>query len=192
MKFTHAVSLAVLVAFAVPACATSGWNSHDALSADKIEMVMDDLGRQSEIEYHIPPENVPAVVRQAMDQLHPGGPFTGAEKEYNGGMLFYELTRVVDGMEMEVMFYPDGKLHSEELQVPEGSVPAIVRSTAQEALGGGTVTKWEEIRNYRRELYEYHVKITKAGMKYKVMIGLKGELLAIFREIPAEIEVETR
>jgi hypothetical protein len=189
MRIATSVLAAVLAAILLPACQSPGWKTDDALAADSLELVMDDLGMAADVEYHIPPEDVPAVVRQAMDRLHPGGPFTGAEKEYEGGLLYYELTREVDGMDIEAMFFPDGRLHSEEIEVPESTVPAVVREAAQNAIPGSTIRMYEEIRDSNRALYEYHVKSTRGGMNYKVMLGTTGQLLAIYREIEAEIEV---
>jgi hypothetical protein len=189
MKLTQALFVATVVAVTFPACASSGWSSMDALVAESVEMQVTDLGQMAEVEYHIRPDQVPAVVRQSMDKLHPGGPYTGAEKEYEGGSLFYELTRPVGGMEIEAMFTPEGKLHSEEIEVSQNKVPTVVQNRAKNAIAGATITKWEEIRDGEQLLREYHVKMTKGGMKYKVMITPTGRLVAVYREIPAEIEV---
>ncbi|MHC4471309.1 MAG: hypothetical protein ACYS99_10130 [Planctomycetota bacterium] len=166
----------------------SGLNTADALAAVKIEILIDEKGQMGEIEYHISPKGVPEAVKKAMDELHPGGPYTGAEKEVNEGVLYYELTREVEGLEVEAMFLPDGTLHQEEVQVAEEKVPEAVRKTVESAVSGATVKKWEEIRGPDRKLIEYHVKIAKGAKHYKVMIATDGKLLSVYREIPAELE----
>ncbi len=86
-------------------------NTQDALAADSVEIAISKAGYPVVIEYHIPPSQVPDVVKAAMDALHPGGKFTGAEKETIGGMTYYELARMVGGKEVEAMFYPNGALY---------------------------------------------------------------------------------
>jgi hypothetical protein len=188
---TIALATLVLVALVLlPACGSSArFSAEEAMGAQKVEMQFNAKGKLVEVEYHISPDQVPDTVRQAMDALHPGGRFTGAEKETHKGKLYYELTRVVMGMEVEAMFLPDGTLYQEEVQVREHTVPEAVRETARAALAGARVTKWEEIRDMDRKLIEYHVKMASGGMNYKVLIALDGKLINIYREIPAELEV---
>lgn len=168
--------------------AVPGWSNAEALHADSLEMQLDDTGRPLEIEYHVPPGDVPPDVRAAMDALHPGGRATAAEKEYVGGTLFWEVTKEIDGREVEAMFRPDGALHSEEIEVPEGDVPPAVVAAVHARLAG-TITKWEEIRDGQRRLVEYHAKLSAGDRKYKVVASTQGSVLRVVREIPAELEI---
>ena len=171
------------------ACASGGrWSETDARDAVLIEMQVDDSGKPREIEYHIAPDKVPAVVREAMDKLHPGGQATAAEKEYVGSDLYWELTKNIGGREIEAMFRPDGRLHSEEIEVAADGVPQPVRDAARNRLGG-TPTKWEEIHDADRKLVEYHAKGTANGQKLKLELGTDGKLQKVVREVPSEIEV---
>ncbi len=185
-------SAALLSLVALPAChgtRHAPWEKDSAAAARKIEVQVDATGRYREIEYHIAPDQVPAAVRKAMDQLHPGGPFDDAEKESDGGKVYYELSRKANGMEIEAMFLPDGSLHSEEIQIPMSKVPEAVRGRALSSMPGAQATKWEEIRDGRREVTAYHVKLSRGGDKYKVMFSADGTLEGMVREVPAEIEV---
>jgi hypothetical protein len=187
----HAVA-ALLTLGLVAAAGAAGhdlWDLDDARIATKVEIQVDKAGRILEIEFHVPPDAIPAVVRAAMDRLHPGGPFTDAEIERDGTGTYYELSRVVNGMEVEAMFTAGGELVSEEIQVAESSVPETVRSAVSRAYPGGAVAKWEEIRDKARQLVEYHVKLTFEGRKHKVMLDPAGALLRAVYEIPAEVEV---
>jgi uncharacterized membrane protein YkoI len=177
-----------ILAILLPACGGVRWSNEDALNAKKIEMAVDTMGKPTEVEYHISPAQVPEVVREAMDKLHPGGPYTGAEKEWNKGKLYYELTREVKGMEVEAMFTPDGQLFQQEIEVPASKVPAGVQTAARAALSGGKVKKWEEIRD-ADSLLQYHVKMERAGKHYKIMLTTAGRVTAVLREVPSEIEV---
>ena len=184
-----------LCTFLVPACNSSApdgnnpdWNNRDALAAESVEIQLDENARPVEVEYHILPAAVPANVMAAMDELHPGGRAVEAEKEFVGGVLYWEVTKEIDGLEIEAMFRVDGKLHSEELEVLSADVPEAVQQAVRERLGG-SVNKWEEIRNGQRDLVEYHAKVAADGMRYKIMLSPTGVVRGIVREIPAEIEV---
>lgn len=182
---------AAVAAVAFTGCGThhGKWESDHAAGARKLEVQVDKNGRHTEVEYHIPPGEVPGPVRAAMDQLHPGGPYEDAEREWDGGKLYYELARRVQGLEVEAMFSPDGQLHSEEIQVPMNKVPEAVRTAALSSLSGAQATMWEEIRDSKREVVEYHVKLSRGMDKYKAMLSTDGKLKGIVREVPAEIEV---
>ncbi|MHC5010121.1 MAG: PepSY-like domain-containing protein [Planctomycetota bacterium] len=166
-----------------------GWDIEAARNAVKFEIQVDESGKHTELEIHIPPEAVPQAVRDAMDQLHPGGPFTGAEMEWEGEAIFYELTREVGGFDVEAMFSPEGELHSAEIAVAESSVPQAVRDAIAAKYAGCAVNQWEEIRDGDQQLVEYHVKLTKDGKNHKVTVTTAGEVTAAFLEIPAEVEV---
>jgi len=178
--------------FVVAACRGTQWSADDAANCKSLEVQVDERGGMVEVEYHVAPSVVPATVQAAMDRLHPGGPFTAAEKEWNGGVLYYELSRTVQGMEVEAMFLPDGTLHSEEVQVPASKVPAAVQAGATAAVPGARVTKWEEIRDGNRQIVEYHAKATKGDQKYKIMVHRDGSVRGTVREVPSEIEVPVR
>ena len=161
----------------------------EARSARKIEIQVDARGGIVEVEYHADPASIPEIVRQAMDRLHPGGPFTDAERELNDGVLYYELSREVDGLEVEAMFTAGGELFSEEVEVRAGDVPQAIRDAITAHLPGGTVAKYEEIRNGSRELVEYHVKLDEDGRRHKLILSLEAQVMGDFLELVAEIEV---
>jgi len=165
----------------------ASWEIEEGLAARKIEVQTDAAGRPVEIEYHLDVEAVPATVRAAMDELHPGGKAVAAEKEWNGSTLFWEVSKEIDGREVEAMFHPDGTLHSEEIEVAVGSVPEAVQEAVRKRMGA-PATKWEEVRDGDRRLVEYHAKLTVDAKDYKVLVSSDGEVLGVYREIPAEIE----
>jgi hypothetical protein len=143
----------------------------------------------TEVEYHVDPGQVPSAVREAMDLLHPGGPFTDAEREYDGGELLYELSRSVDGLEVEAMFDAAGNLRSEEVQVRADQVPASVREAVSARFPGAPVHKYEEIRDGSRRLLEYHVKVDVSGTRHKLIVSTAGDVTGDFLELAAEIEI---
>jgi hypothetical protein len=186
------VAWAAFAAVVVAGCKGSHarWEHDRAANARKLEVQVDGGGHYAEVEYHISPDSVPAAVRKAMDQLHPGGAFEDAEYETSKGKPYYELARKVNGMEVEAMFTPAGVLHSEEIQIPGSKVPEAVRSRATS--WGGQVTMWEEIRDEKREVTGYHAKVTRGADKFKLMFEPGGALEGAVREVPAEIEVPVK
>ncbi len=190
MKLIPILPLAALL-FSACASSGAGWHNADALDATSVEMAVDREGRPLEVEYHIDPSGVPAVVHEAMNALHPGGRAVAAEKEYVDGELFWELSKVIGGKEVEAMFHPDGRLHSEEVEVAAASVPEAVRAAVRSRIGADA-TKWEEIRGADRSLFEYHAKALVDGKNYKVMVGLDAVVTSVVREVAAEIEVPVR
>ncbi|MDJ0976796.1 MAG: hypothetical protein QNJ98_20240 [Planctomycetota bacterium] len=162
-----------------------------ARSATKLELSLDGAGRPDEIEYHIPPSEVPEAVRQAMDAVAPG-PDVGAEKEYNGGRLYYELSRMVDGFKIEAMFHPDGRLHEIEAEVDPSTVPQAAKDAVTATWPNATNHKWEVIKDGDQSIVEYHVKLLDGGMNLKIIVFTDGKLGRVYREVVSEIEVPMR
>lgn len=181
--------LALSILAFLPAChSTTSWRIDDGLAAQSVEVQIDDEGHTREIEYIIAPDEVPENIHQAMDALFPDGVATGAEKEYVSGKLHWELTKDVDGFAVEAMFTEDGTLHSAEAEVSRSSVPQAVRDLVQRS-GWGAPRAWEQIRDSENELVEYHVKTSRNSRDYKLVISLEAQLIAVWREVEAEIEL---
>lgn len=175
---------------AVPvSSAGTGWDAEAAASAIKLEVTVDRGGRPQETEFHVDPATVPEAVRAAMDAKHPGGAYIGAEKEWNDGILYYELAREVGGYEVEAMFRPDGTLFEEEIQIPTDDVPEAVRAAVAKGWPAGSVKAWEMIRNASGAITEYHVKLADEARALKIVVSTSGRLVRGYREVPAEIEV---
>lgn len=180
---------AVLPLSFLAACATHArLHGPEGLAAESVELQVDEDGNALQIEYHVDPSVVPAAVRAAMDELHPGGRAIGAEKEYVGATLYWEVTKEIGGREVEAMFQPDGTLHSEELAVSASAVPPAVQAAVAKRMSA-EVAQWEEIRDESRTLVEYHAKLSTGGKKYKLRVSPGGEILGVVREVPAEIEM---
>ncbi len=167
------------------------WTNRDLLESNSAEIGIDHHGRITNIEYHIDPGDVPQAIRDAMDALHPGGEYVGAEKEVTEGRVLFELTRRVDGREVEALFTQAGHLVSEEIQIPIEAVPTAVKASVAALLPEGEVTGWEEIRDGARRLTAYHVKVRWEGRRYKVDLTPAGGLNVLIVELPAELEVPT-
>lgn len=185
---------ALAVAALAAGCASSGtaWRIDTGLEAESIELQVDADGTIVEIEYHVLPDAVPQAIHDAMARLHPGGVPTGAEKEWIGDTLYWELTTSDGAYDAEAMFTEDGRLHSSEVEVPATAVRAVVRESVL-ASEWGLARIWEEIRDGEEKLVEYHVKTSTAdGRDYKLAVSPKGAITGVWREIEAEVELPVR
>ncbi|MEW6746590.1 MAG: PepSY domain-containing protein [Planctomycetota bacterium] len=186
------------VALLLEACATSGFPSSiredvGLVPAEKvIEVGLDASGGIAEVEFHVAASAVPEKVIAAANELMPQGEIVGCEKEYQGATLLWEVTKKVDGKDYEVLFDAGGHAIDWEIEVDAKDVPQAVIDVAKTEVSGGTVTKVEEIRDAAKALQQYHVKMTKDGIRYKIALSLDAKLLAVYREATAEIEVPLR
>jgi hypothetical protein len=191
-------SLALLAASIVLAgCRTTGFppeTSKDAAlvpANETVEVGIDDGGRVRVVEFHVPPDALPAAIRAAADREMPGGEIVGCEKEYVDGVLHWEVTKRVSGKEVEVLFDMKGNPVEWEIEIDRTAAPAAVLAAADSA-AGGSVTKIEEIRDGAKKLTAYHVKKADRGIRYKLEIAPDGRVLRVLRETNAEIEIPIR
>jgi hypothetical protein len=154
-----------------------------------LEFLVDGDGSVSRLEYHIAPGETPPAVRAAMNRLHPGNPYTGAQLEVHGRQVLYQLSRNVDGLEVAAVFRADGTLVNEELEIPEESVPEPIRETIAERFPGAAIPRYDEVRDGQRTVRAYHVRLRLETRAYKLVIGPDGQLLQALLEVPAEVEV---
>jgi hypothetical protein len=190
--------LAVAICLLGSGCAT--YRLPGAMIADapqvpadgKIEIAVTSAGHLMEIELHLAADQLPDVIVEAAHREMPGGTIVDAEKEYDGGTYYYEVTKNVNGMEMEVMFTLAGELHAMEVPIRANETPAAVLETAEVAVPGGTRVSIEKILNADRTITEYHIKKAVSGLRYKIIIMPDGKLVRAMREVPAEIEIPVK
>jgi hypothetical protein len=154
-----------------------------------IEMTINDDGSVTEVEFHVPPSKLPRNVLETVEAKLPGGEIEDCEKEYEGGQLYYEVSKIIAGRETEIMVTPAGRVHLYETAIDVSGAPPAILAAADRAFPGGIVGSVEKILDRHDRLIEYHVKKTINGTKYKVMVAPDGTVRRAFREIPAEIEV---
>jgi hypothetical protein len=149
----------------------------------------DGQGQLAQLGYHVTPSETPTAVRAAMDRLHPGNPYTDAQIETRGPQVLYQLSRIVDGLEIASTFLPDGSLITEELEIPEDRVPASVRETIAERIPNAVLPRYDEVRDGQGEVRAYHVRLRLETHRYKLVLSREGSLLQALLEIPAAVEV---
>lgn len=154
-----------------------------------IEMAFNNSGQVLEVEFHLSPNELPRKVLEAVEAKLPGGEIEDCEKEYEGGQLYYEVSKVIAGRETEMMVTPAGRVHLYEIAIDASEAPPAILAAADRSFPGGIRRSVEKILDRHDRLIEYHVKKTVNDTKYKIMVAPDGTVRRAFREIPAEIEV---
>jgi hypothetical protein len=115
-------------------------------------------------------KELPAPVRQAVDQNLLGGTIKGVSKEIEKGQTFYEIETIRSGHARDLLFDAEGHLVAVEEVVALEAVPAAVRTafTAQgKVIKVETVTKGADV--------SYEAVIESGGKKREVMVDGAGK-----------------
>jgi hypothetical protein len=151
---------------------------------------MDGDGGVIAVEAGVPLTAVPQVCRDAADKNVPGGKATGAEKEWAGGKIYWEVIKDVDGVRYEILMNPDGSLAGKETALAAGAAPAAVVEAAKKAAGGGELVVCEEVTGPEAAYGEnYHVKLRVQGEVVRVSVKKDGTVVRTMRKMKAEIRV---
>lgn len=152
-----------------------------------MELEFDRDGRFGDLEAEVPVESVPAIVRDAVAQAHPGVELTGAEREVQGGEWTWEVGFEEEGRGVQVVVSDDGDLLETERELEASEAPAEVLRAAEGAVPSSTLASVDVVTSASGD--EYHVKRERDGARYKVVLTSTGEVLRIVREARAEIEI---
>lgn len=162
----------------------------DAAPGGWMEIEAERDGRVLEMEAEIPVGALPAAVRAAAERELPGGRITGAEREIVGGRRGYEVKKHKDGREYELVFSAAGELLEKEVTLSRDEAPAAVLQAAAAAMPGATFRSVERVERGKEVLY--HVKYTRDGASYKLVLAPDGRVTRKVREQKAEIEIPLR
>jgi len=155
-----------------------------------IEIELDRDGQVIEMEAEIAPDDLPANVREAAMAAMPGGMLTGAEREFNQRGRGWEVKRTVDGRAVEVVVDDAGTVLETERELMRSEAPAAVLTAAENRIQGGVFRSVERVQ--RGEIEEYHVKLTRDGASYKIVLDPDGTIRRAVREARGEIEIPLR
>ena len=213
------VAVAALAALAAVAIAGGAmwWDIDAARMASGIEIKIHSNGTIEDVEYHVPVATVPTAAIAKMGELYegfdPASEEAKAEKEYEGGELFFELAWTVtwtegEGEEQkefqskhEVMFTPSGEVHSKEIRVHHDSQSDQQKYPDLPQIRQGVMDKYGEdnlvlevILDAADELVEYHVKVhtdvgTPQEKHHKLIVTKDGFLAGAYLEVVSELEV---
>jgi uncharacterized membrane protein YkoI len=187
----------VLFALFIAGCAAPGFPPQTAKETVKVPAdrgievgLAPNTFEVAEVEFHVAKESIPVLITKRAKEEMPDGEIMDAEIEYHGGVLYYEVTAKVRGQEQEVMFTAGGKVHRWELAVSPDAVPPKIMERAMKALPDAKLKKCEQILDGSQDLIEYHFKMVKDNMKYKIVRPIDPmQRTVVYRETLAEIEV---
>lgn len=152
-----------------------------------IEIEAERSGKIIEVEADIEVADVPAAVMDAARKALPGGQVTGAELEFVGKKRAYEVKMRKGGVGYEFVFTPGGALLESEKELQRAQAPKGVVEAGLAAVPGSSFKSVEVIE--REGQKTYHVKATKGGASYKMVVSPEAKLLRAVREAKAEIEI---
>ncbi len=188
-----AAALALLV---LPACQTSGIGKVPTSIVDLydradpeggIELEIDRDGTIREAEAEIPVSDLPAGVARTAKDKAPGGTILGAERELNMGGACWEVKVEHEGRDWEFVIDDDGNVLEIEKELRRSEAPTAVLEAADREIPGGAFRSVESIE--KGDSVEYHVKKTRDGASYKIVLEADGTLIRKVREARAEIEI---
>lgn len=180
--------LPFLGAAALAACSSTPFDSEEALATNELRFQLDDEGNATSYRYAVVERDLPEQVLVALSSKHPEGSFSHAEMVHKDGEPCYSVTQVVDGYEVEALYWPDGTLDSESVEVPASAVPADVVQKAQNTVDG-EVTMWRERRDGDGELLRYTAMTELDDVTYGMTLTPDGELLDFTREVQAGVKI---
>jgi len=185
----------LLCASLVPACSLFAPAVLDVAQSDQaqsLQLQMSATGRPARMSYLVPPDTVPAAVRQAMERLHPGEPLLEAQREVVEQRVLWVLSRRVDSRLVQAHFRTDGTLVSEALEVPAEEVPPAVVEMVVDRFPEATDLRWTRCRDEVGRVTAYRAELLLAGRRYLAELQPEGQLLAAWRDVPASIQVPLR
>lgn len=138
----------------------------------------------------IPPSDVPANCRESADRAAPGGEVVGAEREWAGGVWYWEIVKQVNGRRIELLMDDTGAVVGREDSLAAGEYPAIVLEAAQKAVGQGELVVVERVTGPEAMTGEnYHVKIRTGDEVQRVSVREDGSIVRVMRKMKAEVRV---
>jgi hypothetical protein len=138
----------------------------------------------------ISPSDVPAVCREAADRAAPGGEVVGAEREWAGGVWYWEIIKQIGGRRIELLMNDAGTVVGREDSLQSGEYPAIVLDAALKAVGNGELVVVERVTGPEAMTGEnYHVKIRTGDEVQRVSVREDGSIVRVMRKMKAEVRV---
>jgi Putative beta-lactamase-inhibitor-like, PepSY-like len=125
------------------------------------------LGAEKKIQMN----DLPAAVRQAVQEQTKGAEIKGLSKETENGRTEYEVETVLDSKSRDLTFDASGKVVEVEQEVGIDSLPAAARAAIEKRAMGGKIVKVETVT--RGSVTTYEASYTKGGRTHE--IGVKAD-----------------
>ena len=141
----------------------------------------------------IDPSAVPEACRDAVDNAHPGGTVISAAKEVVDGKTYFEIEKDVDGLRLEVLTTPEGRIAGFERALPAQEYPAAVLAAANGLVPDGEVAAVERVEGPESlGPPEHHVKKMMAGGELvRIRVTDQGAV-QILRKLKSELKTPRR
>jgi len=166
--------------------------AQDTKMGGELAFEIDENGKIIGMDAEVDPSMVPQVCREAADRHYPGGRVTGAEKEWNGGKIYWEVVKDINGQRVEILMNKDGSLAGHEMALRTNEVPADVVAAARAAVPNGRLVVVERVTGPEaKKGEEYHVKMDVSGEQLRVGVG-GGKVIRVVRKIKADFRVPRR
>jgi hypothetical protein len=166
--------------------------AQDTKMGGELAFEVDESGKIIGMDAEVDPSTVPQVCRDAANRHYPGGSVTGAEKEWNGGKIYWEIVKNINGQRFEILMNADGSLAGYEQALRSNEVPAGVVEAARKAVPNGRLVVVERVTGPEAKLgEEYHVKMDVSGEQLRVGVG-GGKVVRVVRKIRADFRVPQR
>jgi hypothetical protein len=153
-----------------------------------IELEIERDGSIREMEADVPISMLPANVIAAAKAKAPGMEITGAEREIKAEGWTWEVKFRFEGRDWEYVIDDAGNVLETEKSLNPDEVAGMILEAAERAVGDSEF-KSVEIINHVNGHQEYHVKRTRNGATYKVIVSPDGKVTRHVREHRAEIEI---
>jgi len=151
-----------------------------------IEIEAERDGRVIEAETWISVNALPSkVLEVAKRQLD--AKVIGAEMERTARGRAWEVQMEKDGLKYEFVIDDEGTVVEREIELAKSDWPAAAVRAAKLAIPGGEVKSVERVESL--QVAEHHVKLSRNGASYKVVLGPEGTVTRKVREAKAEIEI---
>jgi hypothetical protein len=118
--------------------------------------------------------DLPAAVRQAVQEQTRGASLRGLSKEVENGKTYYEAALKVGRHAKDVLLDESGAVVEVEEEVPLSALPPAAREAVQKASAGGKLVKLEAITK-NNILSAYEAAIKKSGKTSEIKVTPGGK-----------------
>ena len=119
-------------------------------------------------------EDLPPVVRAAVQEQTRNAALMGLSKEVEKGKTMYEVETKVNGRARDLLLDASGKVVSVEEEVDINSIPAAAKSAIEKKTVGGRIRRVETVTQGSKVTYE--AQYEKGGKTHEVAVNADGSV----------------
>jgi hypothetical protein len=130
------------------------------------------LAKDQETKIH--KKDLPAVVQKAFERDFPLAKITGAARENENNVEYYEITTTEHGTKRDVLYQADGGLVSVEEVIHLRDLPTVVRDGVMKAYPKGKIKSAEKIT--RASISSFEVVVKDGKRSYELAVAADGRI----------------